>query len=362
MAHKKTVLFFPLLSLLLAGARAPAEEPAAAEPPPDRYAVPDGGPEELIEFIQGLLKTPPLDAEAREKSLAALNEAADRVLDAGATDEQMEAVVQLKMNLMRGQPDQLRAWAEKLAGAGHERLARQMRGSLLVGQLRAAMRGPREDAVPVIEEVAEFLEAGPFAAPDVQLGMMAAQMAEMTGNGELALEVYRKLARLTADSDDPRLQPVAKSLEGVIRRLTLVGEPMEVQGTTLDGEPFDWSDYAGKTVLVSFWATWCGPCVGEIPTLKRLYEAYHEEGFEIVGISLDKVRAALEAFVEERELPWPILFEDEQRNPTADYYGVMGIPLMILVGDDGKVVSTRAHGPALKELLEARFGPLPEAP
>ena len=66
------------------------------------------------------------------------------------------------------------------------------------------------------------------------------------------------------------------------------------------------------------------------------------------------------AFVKEREIPWVILFEDEGRNPIADYYGVMGIPQMILVGSDGKVVSTQARGSVLEELLAERFGPLPE--
>ncbi len=364
MALKKSVLWTLSLVLLLGCLHVAAEEPDTSEPAPDPYAVPDAGPAELIEFIEGLMQTRPSDDEAREKTLAALNEATDRILEGEPTEEQLETVVQLKMNLLRGQPEPMKALAEKLSAAGHKRLARQVQGSVLVAELRASMRGPREEALPVIEkvvkQVVEFLEAGPFQASDVQLGMMAAQVAEMAGNQELALEVYRKLGELTADSDDPRLASLSKTLDGVVRRLTLVGNPMEIEGTNLAGEPFDWSEYAGKTVLVDFWATWCGPCIREIPALKRLYEGYHEKGFDIVGISLDKAREPLEKFVKERELPWTILYEEAERNPVAEHYGVMGIPLMILVGPDGKVVSTQARGAVLEELLEERFGPLPE--
>ncbi len=365
MAPKQPFAFLVVIILLLAAARAFAAEPEAEPAPPvDRYVVPDGGPEELIEFIQGVLQTPPPNEESREKALAALNEASDRVLASKATDEQLETVVELKLNLLRGQPDELKALAEKLKAAGRDRFVRQVRGTLLATELQAAMRGPRDEAIPAvgkaIGQIVEFLDEGSFEPSDVQLGMMAGQVAEMTGDDALAVGVYQKLEKSAAESDDPRLKSLAKSLEGVIRRLTLVGQPMEIKGTTLAGEPFDWSQYTGKTVLVDFWATWCGPCVREVPALKRLYAAYHEKGFDIVGISLDQDRNALETFVKERELPWTILYEDEGRNPVADYYGVMGIPLMVLVGADGKVVSIQARGPALAELLEARFGPVPE--
>ncbi len=364
MAYRPHVLFFVLLTLLLTASHSPAAEPGDGQPQPDRYAVPDGGPAELVEFIREVLQTPPPNEQARDKALAALNEASDRVLAAEATDEQLAIVVELKLNLLRGQSKELQALADKLEAAGHDRLVRQVEGALLAADLQAAMRGPREEAVPAIgqaiEQIVQFLDEGPFAPSDVQLAMTAGQVAEMTGNDALAVGVYQKLGKLAAESDDPRLKALAESLEGVVRRLSLVGQPMEIEGKTLAGEPFDWSEYAGKTVLVSFWATWCGPCVREIPTLKRLYGAYREKGFEIVGISLDKDRGPLEDFVSERELPWTILHEDAGRNPVAEYYGIMGIPVMFLVGADGKVVSIQARGAALEELLEARFGPVPE--
>ncbi|MDZ7618115.1 MAG: TlpA disulfide reductase family protein [Patescibacteria group bacterium] len=340
-------------------------EPAAEPQQPDRYAVPDGGPEVLVRFIEGILADLPTDEASRKKALAALNEAADRVLAANPTDEQLDMLVQLKVGLLQGQTEQIKALAEKLAAAGHARAARQVQAMLLMTELRGAMRGSREEALPAVEKILKqiiaFLGEEASGEADLQLGMMGAQVAEMVDNDAMAAGIYQKVAQIAAKSDNPRFQELAKAIEGAVRRLTLVGKPMEIRGTTLGGEPFDWSKYAGKTVLVDFWATWCGPCVQEVPLLQRLYAAYHEKGFEIVGISLDREREQLETFLKEREIPWVTLYEGEGRNPMADYYGVMGIPQMMLIGPDGKVISTRARGHDLEKLLADRFGPLPEA-
>ncbi len=111
-------------------------------------------------------------------------------------------------------------------------------------------------------------------------------------------------------------------------------------------------------MLVDFWATWCGPCLRELPNIKKNYEKYHDRGFEVVGISLDEDRSTLEKFLRDEELPWPTLFSDDTKTTQAlsDRFGVEGIPAMLLVGRDGKVITLKARGDDLAKELERLLG------
>src|SRR6185436_18175660 len=106
----------------------------------------------------------------------------------------------------------------------------------------------------------------------------------------------------------------------------------DVTGKTVGGEHFDWKKYRRKVVLVDFWATWCGPCLGELPNIRKMHEAYKDRGFEVVAISIDSKRDALESFLEKRKLPWLCLHEKDAtgKQPMAIQYGVFAIPLAIL--------------------------------
>ena len=109
------------------------------------------------------------------------------------------------------------------------------------------------------------------------------------------------------------------------------------------------NDLKGKVVLVNFWASWCAPCLAEIPEFVKVREAYHEKGFEIVGISTDDNAAQLKAFAEKNRTNYPLL---QVTAEVEEAFGpVFGLPTSILVARDGSVCK-RHFGPLSKEQLE----------
>ncbi len=117
----------------------------------------------------------------------------------------------------------------------------------------------------------------------------------------------------------------------------------------LDGNPLSVAGYKGKVVLIDFWATWCGPCISELPNVLATYEEYHDKGFDILGISLDNEEEALKSFIEKRKMPWKQFFDGKGwGNKLAGQYGIRSIPATFLVGKDGKIVAKNLRGPALK--------------
>ena len=122
----------------------------------------------------------------------------------------------------------------------------------------------------------------------------------------------------------------------------------------------------GRTVLVDFWATWCGPCVAELPDLRALQERYADRGFVIFSVSQDAEPTTVDVFRSSRPMPW--LHNHDPSNPDqrlANLFGVQGLPTPFLVGPDGVVIATGlgARGYSLEAALAEHFGePLdPEA-
>ncbi len=138
----------------------------------------------------------------------------------------------------------------------------------------------------------------------------------------------------------------------------VIGKPFpEFSGRTLAGSAFRLSDLRGKVVLIDFWATWCGPCRGEMPNVKAVYDTYHAKGFEVVGVSLDNDKQQLTEGVAALGIPWTQLFEGAGWDTAlARKFAVRSIPATFLIGKDGVLLAHGVRGPALGAAVEQALG------
>lgn len=141
--------------------------------------------------------------------------------------------------------------------------------------------------------------------------------------------------------------------------LSLGKKALTFKATATDGAVIDFpKSYAGKIVMLDFWATWCGPCIAELPNVKAAYEKHHGDGFEILGISFDQqnMEEKLAKFTKDRGMPWPQIYEGKFWNTTlGEMHDVHSIPFVILVdGDTGEILGTNKElrGPTLTEFIE----------
>ena len=133
----------------------------------------------------------------------------------------------------------------------------------------------------------------------------------------------------------------------------LIGEVVpNFSATDLDGKPISLQDYRGKVVLLDFWAVWCGPCLTEIPNLKRVYDTYKDQGFEIVGVSLDTDETRLRNYLKKNNISWRQIFSGQKWNsPLAQQYHIRSIPAPWLIARDGTLISREARGVKLERLV-----------
>lgn len=207
-----------------------------------------------------------------------------------------------------------------------------------------------------LQQKYELMDKGPEADLQVLIGgvvqpLLGAQMAK--GDADAAKKFIEQVKTdLAAHPMSANVNQFLEQLAGQLNQ-PQVGNKMDIAFTSTAGDEIDLSKMEGKVVLVDFWATWCGPCVAEMPNVIAAYQKYQDKGFEVVGISLDQDKEAMERFTADKGMTWPQYFDGEGwGNKIAQKFGISGIPATFLIGKDGKIVATDLRGGALEAQLD----------
>lgn len=346
----------------------------------------DGSAEDYFAFIKSVqsqknLMAKPRPAnqkEFRERAvivLKACNEATNKILAKDSlAKEQITKAVKAKVEFVKqlvrvdsSYKDEYAALPQLCKDKGLDALAEELEVYNFVDKFMMALQsGNRDKAKKALDEMLEKGEKeGKKITSELADGLeFVLQYAEYALDKQDVAKVYERALNLFKNAEDEEVVRSGKMLEGKLRRAQLPGNEMLVGGTFIDDTEYKAEDYAGKTVLIDFWATWCGPCRGEIPNVKKLYAFYHEKGFEVIGISSDRDVETLKKFIEKEEMPWKQMMRDKalvaDGQTMGAYYGVTGIPTMILIGPNGKVITINARGRALEDALAEIYGPMPK--
>jgi thiol-disulfide isomerase/thioredoxin len=166
--------------------------------------------------------------------------------------------------------------------------------------------------------------------------------------------LYKAMKQELAKLSNPGKQQSAETNSAIA-----VGQPApEIALNDPQGKLRKLSDLKGKTVLIDFWASWCGPCRRENPNVVAAYNKYNKDGFEVFSVSLDKAKDAWLQAIEADGLLWPNHVSDLKwwESEAAKTYNVHSIPFTVLVDKEGKILGHNLRGAMLEDKLKAIYG------
>ena len=222
------------------------------------------------------------------------------------------------------------------------------------------------DLAPELLQLDALLAANQPDRTDAVADILALKIKiyeEVVGDPATALALVRQFQTDFPDTKRAReAGPKIKSLEEAVAAAKIanslavgVAFPPFAE-TDLDGHPLTLAGLKGRVVLIDFWATWCEPCVAELPNLTATYRKFHDRGFAIVGVSLDHAesKGSLTAFIQSKGMAWPEFFDGKELgNKLAVKYGVHALPCNYLLDAEGKIIGKNLRAEKLDQAVAA---------
>jgi len=278
-----------------------------------------------------------------ESNLNALSQATE-LLASHSEDESAMVLAKKTEEAFRDHPQPqvaIKAWEQHAS-----RIEEMKKMSLLMNEATAESRDPVQ-ARAVVDAIMNKIPS-PWTAFFL---MQVAIKIEFSGRPLIAQQLVE-----VAESQIDKIKvkeardELAKNCEQFRKRTSALNKPMNLSGLVdTEGKPIDLDRYKGKVVLVDFWASWCGPCIEEIPNIESVFSARNKDGFEVIGVNLDENTADLTTFLQSKKLNWATYVSSDPaargfETPLAQELGISAIPFVALIGKDGNVAAIHVRG------------------
>jgi len=219
------------------------------------------------------------------------------------------------------------------------------------------LRTEEGDTAAKLKAVEAFAKLAP---KDDRAAILLYAVGSGVSDTKQQVEIYKRIVKEFPESR------VASMVEGRIKQAESIGKPFELEFTeAIKGTTVSMKSLKGKVVVIDFWATWCGPCVAEMPNMKKLYAEYKPKGVEFIGVSLDQPKEdgglkALQEFVAKNQITWPQYYQGKGwESDFSKGWGINSIPAVFVVDQEGKLYSIDARGKLdeiIPELLKRAKG------